>query len=297
MKADVGSPPRRALLLFNPDSRSGEQPLDEVATRLAADGVAATLEAFKGHEDACDLIRRQKDQFDCVVVAGGDGTINAVAKGLLDAGLPLGILPVGTANDLARTLDIPTELLAAADVIAAGRTRLIDVGEVNGWPFFNVASIGLSADLAATLDTGFKRRYGRFSYALAALRVLTNARPFRAFISSGDGQARVHSYQIAVGNGRYYGAGMAVHVTATIDDGRLDLYSLEPASLWKLALMVRDFKRGLQGAWSEVRTAHGTDFEITTRLPKPVNTDGEIVTQTPARFAVRPKALAVYAPG
>ena len=120
----------------------------------------------------------------CAVVGGGDGTINAAAFGVIEAGLPLGILPMGTANDLARTLGIPSDIDGAARFIADGNTRRIDLGLVNGEPFFNVASLGLSAELAQKLTRDIKRRFGRLGYALVALNVLAHARPFRATIAS-----------------------------------------------------------------------------------------------------------------
>ena len=185
---------------------------------------------------------------------------------------------------------------AAADVIAAGNRRVIDVGSVNGHPFFNVASIGLSVDLARSLTPELKRRWGRAGYALAAMRVLARARRFSAWISEGGETTRVKSLQIAIGNGRHYGGGNVVEEDAAIDDGHLDLYSLEMTDVWKLALGLRTFRSGMHGAWTDVRTARGVEFEITTRTPREVNADGEIVTRTPARFRVHPGAVRVFAP-
>jgi len=287
---------RRALMLINPNARQGKTPLDGVIARLEARGVDVVPETFSSTaEIAADIVRR-RDGMDLVIVCGGDGTINAAARGILETGLPMGILPLGTANDLARTLAIPADINAAADVIAAGHMRRIDVGEVNGHPFFNVASIGLSVELARGLTRETKRRWGRLGYAVAALRVLARARPFSATIISKSGEARVKTLQIAVGNGRHYGGGNIVEQSAAIDDKNLDLYSLELANVWKLALMLRSFRSGEHGAWQEVRTERCTEFEIRTRKPRPINTDGELVTFTPARFVVLPDAVDVLAP-
>ena len=288
---------RRALLIVNTKSRSGAEGCEARAAkpRWRTGSRPSTWNAGAGR-----ICRRSSssyaDKVDLVAVGGGDGTLNAAALGIIEAGLPLGILPMGTANDLARTLGIPPDIAQAARIIAAGQTRRIDLGLVNGEPFFNVASIGLSAELARQLTQEIKRRFGRLAYAFTALNVLSQARPFRATIVSEDGAVRVRTLQIAVGNGRYYGGGNAVEKDATIDDEHLDLYSLEFQRAWKLALMARSFRYGEHGAWDEVRAIRAKEFDIRTRRPRPVNADGEIVTMTPAHFSIRPGAVTVFAP-
>jgi YegS/Rv2252/BmrU family lipid kinase len=288
--------PRRALLIVNTKSRSGAAQRDIALERLKDHDIEPIHVECGRREDLSPLIVQHAKDVDCAIVGGGDGTLNAAAFGVIEAGLPLGILPLGTANDLARTLEIPSDLDGAAQVIADGHTRKIDLGIVNGEPFFNVASLGLSAELAQQLTRDIKRRYGRLGYALVALKVLGQARPFRATIMSEKESVRVRTLQIAVGNGRFYGGGNAVEKDATIDDRHLDLYSLELDRAWKLALMARSFRHGRHGAWSEVRAVRAREFDIRTRKPKAVNADGEIVTHTPAHFSIRPAAVTVFAP-
>jgi diacylglycerol kinase (ATP) len=233
---------------------------------------------------------------DCIIVAGGDGTIHHTAPMLLAAGKPFGIIPLGTANDLARSLDIPPDPMEAAKIILAGRTRLIDVGDVNNEPFFNVASLGISVELAHELTRETKRRFGAFSYIVAGARALMRARRFRASIAINGRVWNVRTFQIAVGNGRYYGGGVSVHEECRIGDGKLYFYSLEMRSIWKLALMVLAFRSGAHGAWQDVRTDAGEHFIVHTKRPQEINADGEIVTRTPATFTIRRKVLEVFAP-
>ena len=287
---------KRVLLLHNAKARQGGRVLGPVRGRLEAGGFSVTVEPFENLPEIARDIARLQASSDMVIVCGGDGSISAAALAVMGSGLPLGIIPAGTANDLARTLSIPLDFAAAADLIVAGHTKRIDVGMVNGHAFFNVASIGLSSELAQKLDPEIKKRFGRLGYAVAALRILSSARRFRARIIEKGSGTRVKTYQIAVGNGRLYGGGNVVAETAAIDDGRLDLYSLEMPNLWKSALMVRAFRTGTHGAWKEVRTAQCVEFDIETRHPMPVNTDGEIVTSTPAHFRVLPAAVSVFAP-
>jgi YegS/Rv2252/BmrU family lipid kinase len=289
-------PPRSALLIVNSKARSGAADLRNAIARLEAHGIAPVHRECGSREELSPLIVSHPDPVDMVVVGGGDGTINAAALGVIERKLPLGILPMGTANDLARTLGIPMDVDESARIIADGATRRIDLGLVNGQPFFNVASLGLSAELAQKLTRDIKRRFGRLGYGLVALNVLAHARPFSAIISSEDGTVRVRTLQIAVGNGRYYGGGNAVEKDAAIDDQHLDLYSLELKRAWKLALMARSFRYGEHGAWEEVRAIRATEFDIRTRKPRPINADGEIVTHTPAHFTIRPAAVTVFAP-
>jgi YegS/Rv2252/BmrU family lipid kinase len=282
-------------MLVNPHARRGQEALG-VVERLRDGGLEVAVEQFSSPAEAAADIRRRASGMDIVIICGGDGTLACAARGVLEAGLPMGVLPLGTANDFARTLGIPEDLSAAADVILAGRTRFVDVGEVNGHTFFNVASLGLSADLARGLTKERKRRFGRLAYAVQALEVLIRARPFHAEIVSQTQTRRVRTLQIAVGNGRHYGGGTVVHEDAAIDDGRLDLYSLAPRAVWKLALMFDSFRRGRHGAWDEVLTAKCVEFDVRTRRPRPINADGDIVTHTPAHFKVRPAAIEVFAP-
>ena len=161
-----------------------------------------------------DAIRELAKNYDCVIVGGGDGTLNAAAPALIETGLPLGILPLGTANDLARTLGIDPNPVAAAGLIVAGNLRPIDLGEVNGHPFFNVASIGFSAELAQELTAEAKRKWGVVGYAIAALRLLMRTTPFTAFIDHDGTTETIRTVQVSAGNGRHYGGGMTVESTA-----------------------------------------------------------------------------------
>jgi len=293
--AETGST-RRALLIVNEKARRGREAGGDGARLLADSGLTVRREACASREALATTIHRHADAVDLVVVGGGDGTLNAALPALIDTRLPLGILPFGTANDLARTLSIPPDTATAVGIIAAGRTREIDVGEVNGVPFFNVASLGLSERIARELTRDAKQKLGVFGYVIATIRTLIYMRPFSAEMVLGGDARRVRTIQIAVGNGRYYGGGLAIAEAAEIDDGLLDVYSIETDRLWKLALIYPAFRQGRLASWNEIRTTACTEVEIHTRRPRPINTDGEITTRTPARFRILRKAVTVFAP-
>ncbi|HJS84842.1 MAG TPA: lipid kinase [Acetobacteraceae bacterium] len=291
------TPVRPALLIVNAHSRRGGPDTVPLVTRvLERAGVPVLCRPYAKGAALPDLIRGAADQVGRVVIAGGDGTLNAAAPGLLATKLPFGIMPLGTANDLARTLGLPLDLEEAAQIVAAGKTRRIDLGEVNGHPYFNVASIGFGVDLARALTRDSKRRFGPLGYAIAGLRALRRLRPFRAEIVHGETTYVSRTVHVAVGNGRHYGAGMTVAEHARIDDGQLDVYSLEVDSAWRLLLMLPALRSGRHRAWSEIRTLAGEEIIVRTRHRRSVNTDGEITTRTPAHFRVLRGALEVYAP-
>lgn len=263
---------------------------------MQAGGIDVVHAAWPGIEGLGAAIRSLAGSADLLVLGGGDGTMNAAAPALIETGLPLGILPLGTANDLARSLGIPVEPAAAAQVILTGRPRPIDLGEVNGRPFFNVASIGLSVAVTRELTSDLKRRWGRLAYAIAAFRVLRHARPFRAEITC-DGDVRhVRTFQVAIGNGRSYGGGMVVQENAEFNDGVLHLYSLEfERALW-LALLLPALRAGRQGSWRQVRTATCQEAEIRTNRARTINADGELISRTPARLRILRRAVTILVP-
>jgi YegS/Rv2252/BmrU family lipid kinase len=287
-------PPGRALLLANPKSRSGGD-ADTVSALLRAAGLDPVCPALDGQGTA-ELIRAHASAVDRVVLAGGDGTMNAAAPALLETGLPFAIIPMGTGNDLARTLGIPEDPALAARVAAEGRLRAIDVGLANDVPFFNVASVGFGVELTRALTGDAKRRWGKLGYAVAGVRVLARMRPFRAVIRCGDEVVRSRTVHVAVGNGRHYGGGMTVSERTEIDDGKLDVFSLEVGGVWGLLRLLPALRRGDHGRWQEVLTGEGHEIEIRTRRRRSVNTDGEITTRTPVLFRVLHGAVRVFVP-
>lgn len=286
----------RALLIVNPASRRGQEGSAEARGRLRALGLEVIPEATQGSESPEELIRRFGAQVDRVIVAGGDGTLNAALQGLVGTGLPLAVLPLGTANNLARTLAIPVTLSEACELAVRGPRRKVDLGWVNERYFFTTASIGLSVRITEALTSRTKQRWGPLAYGVAAVRALTRSRAFHADISWPGGTRHSRTVQIVVGNGRYYGSALPVAADATIDDASLDLYSLEVRHWLELLALVPALRRGQHGRKRSVQTLRATEFEITTVVPREINVDGEICRQTPARFRVFPGALEVFAP-
>ena len=284
-----------ALLLVNPHSRMGKENLPLIKSHLQNLGFQLLERSSENPHDIPQLIIDHQHDVDLVIIGGGDGTLNAAIAGMISTQLPLGILPLGTANDLARTLDIPQTLPQACEVIAKGKHQLIDLGKVNDQYFFNVASLGLSVDITNQLTKSAKRRWGVLAYAITAVKVLLKSRPFSAKIHHQGEIIKVKTVQIAIGNGRHYGGGMTIVHDAAIHDQRLDLYSLEIRHWWEMIKLLPSFRSGRYPK-KKVRLLEGTEFFIETKKPRSINTDGEITTKTPAEFEVIPQALKVIVP-
>lgn len=285
----------KALLVVNQHARQAQQKLADAITQLHACGLEWIKVSPSKASDIPEAIRQYQHQVDRVVIAGGDGTLNAAIPGLLDTQLPLGILPLGTANDLARTLGLPTDLTDVCKILTTGHLERIDLGQVNDRYFFNVASIGLSVQITRKLNRETKQQWGVLAYPIAALQALHRSQPFWAAVSLDDGEPqRMRTIQIAVGNGRYYGGGMTVTAEATIKSNHFDMYSLNLQHWWQLLAILPAMRSGDHTSWSFVDAFRAQTITVTTARPMPINTDGEITTYTPATFQVLPQAISVF---
>lgn len=289
---------RRALLLVNPNSRrGGEADLHSIVERLESASFSVLLKKSKSADDCMEQLEAHGADVDLVMVAGGDGTISAVAEALYRFGKPLAIVPLGTANDLARSLAIPDDPDMAADLVLAGSLRPIDLGVVNGHYFFNAVNIGLGTEITHQLTPDLKRSWGVFSYLKAFWASVSRQRAFAATITVDGQRFRQRSIHITIGNGRYYGGGNVVDDQAEIDNGKLCLYSLKPLSLWRLLVLAPLLRLGKQRlADEETFVLSGQRIRVETGKSLEVHADGEGVGRTPADLEVLPKALLVYAP-
>jgi len=281
-------------LLTNKNSGNAASDLEPVIARLEEGGLSVAVEAPRSIDD---LRRRIRDSEQAkVVVAGGDGTLSAAAPALMTLDRPFGILPLGTANDLARTLGIPFDLVEAAGIIAAGRTRRIDLGLINGRPFFNVASIGLSAEVAREHEGERKGRLGVLNYPLSAWSAFRDHRPFKVELVIDGEPLRCRCMQVAVGNGRHYGGGLTIDEAAEIDDGWLRVYYLRPAGLFAMLWMLPALRVGWLRRIPEAEVKWAKRVELKTRGPRTVNVDGELIDRTPVVVEILPGAVEVFAP-
>jgi diacylglycerol kinase (ATP) len=226
--------------------------------------------------------------------------VSSVVDFLAHHDVILGLLPLGTANDFARTLGIPADVEKACETIAGGKIVDVDLGLAGDNYYVNVASVGLSVGVTQALSPRLKRRIGALAYPTAAIRAFLGHEPFSAKLTFPDGDHEPVEYerllQVAVGNGRFYGGGMVVAPQSGIDDRSLDIYAIEMGRHRDLFGVARYLKSGdfirndSVGHFRTERVRLETDPEL------PVNVDGEVVTRTPQDFSVAHNALKVLVP-
>ena len=247
-----------------------------------------------------EVIAEVADTHDLVVVGGGDGTLSTAVDHLAHRGVTLGVLPLGTANDFARTLQIPSDLAAACATIAHGKVVDIDLGRVGDNYFVNVASVGLSVGVTRALTPMLKRRLGPLAYPVAALRAYRAHEPFTAWLEFPDGdhtsQALDDLLQVAIGNGRHYGGGNLMSPTAGIDDDTLDVYAIRKGRLRDHVSIARLLRDGTFVEHDNVLHLTTRTLRLRTDPEQPVNVDGEVVTATPQLFGVERNAIMVVVP-
>jgi diacylglycerol kinase (ATP) len=298
-----GTDRRRAALIVNTRSRSGERAFFRALDRLQELGV--TLGPTYAVRDPVRLPETVRDILDdgleyrVLILGGGDGSVSSVVDFLAHRDVTLGLLPLGTANDFARTLEIPVDIEQACQTIAHGKVVDVDLGLARDNYYVNVASTGLSVKVTQALSPRLKK-IGALAYPMAAIRAFFEHEPFSARLTFPDGDREPVEYgrllHLAVGNGRFYGGGIVVAPEASIDDRRLDVLAIELGRPRTLLGVARYIKSGdfiqLEGVHH-----HRTErVRLETEPELPINIDGEVVTSTPQDFAVDHNALKVIVP-
>jgi YegS/Rv2252/BmrU family lipid kinase len=284
----------RALVIINPNSRKGaDADISEGIELLKSAGFDLITTESKSAQHTAKLIDQHCNDIDLVIIGGGDGSVNAAAEAIYRHQITLAILPLGTANDLARSLGLPKDLLEVFKIIAANKRRKIDLGSFDGRYFFNAANIGLGTRVTHELTPEIKKRWGVLSYLRAAFAAFKKNRAFRATIIVDGTHYCVRSIQLAVGNGRFYGGGNIIDENAVIDDGVLKLYSLPPQTLWELLRTAPWLRVGKQRQLECTFTASGRRMEISTHPSLEIYADGESAGRTPSVFEIVPQAITV----
>ncbi len=301
--SDASDPTRTTLSLVIHGSRADDSDLRELVGELRRSGVRVRPRVTFEVGDAATFAREEAERGDvrAVVAVGGDGTVNEVVNGLAGTGVPLGIIPLGTANDFARQVGIPEEPRHAMDLILGGAPVRLDTAELNGRRFLNVSSGGIGAEVTFETGAAAKATLGPLAYALTGLRKLVALESTPLHIALPSGEREVDALVFFVGNARTSGGGMPVTPLAVADDGLLDVCVIEASGRAELARLAVAVARGEHVGEAGVLywrvpwvTIQGSRDHAS--VPLHVNVDGERVEATELRYRVWPGDLLAYLP-
>lgn len=247
---------------------------------------------YPGH--ASELARQALAAgWDQVVAVGGDGTVREVAQELAHTGVPLGILPFGTGNDLTRVLSIPREPEAAAQLLLEGPVCLVDAAMANDRLYLNVAGFGFDVDVLLKTRLYKDKVHGRAAYLLGVLHALCGLDAYPCKIHANGESLEETVLMVAVGNGTHIGGGMMVTPGACVSDGLLDVCVVKKVGWLRVLHCLSRFIRGTHIHLDIVRYFQADSVAIECAAGTPVQLDGEVIGSTPVRFRVLPAALAV----
>jgi diacylglycerol kinase (ATP) len=261
--------------------------LPDVEVRLTTRKGAATSFARTALRKGCEMI----------VAAGGDGTLNEVVNGIgaTNSHVRLGLIPLGTGNDFARTLGLPTELDEAIAVLAAGHTRAIDLVQVTSDKvryFVNVSAGGFSGLVNEKLTPAMKKTWGPLAYLRGAVAALPQLRAYRTKVSFDKKKPLTLSlYNVVIANGRYVAGGRLIAPKASIEDGLLDIILIKERSAAELALLAAKVALGHHLSSDAIVFRRAAKVTVNSRPGMWFNVDGELVGNDPAAFEVLPRAL------
>lgn len=314
---------RRARLIVNPIS-GGDQPneekLPEIVAALETAGIRSEVEFTSADESPAQIAQRAVTEgYDLVVVGGGDGTVSEVAKGLLHTAVPLGIVPIGTYNNIARSLNLPTDIAEACQVLAQGQIRQMDVGLANDQHyFFEAAGVGLDA---ALFPLGEEIKGGRWGRMVQAAQLTLNYKPTRLQIhfdrpltqalptsilrqrrflwrraASKKYQVRRSALLVVIANGPYYGTGFTVAPDAILDDGLLTVSVFSNFSKWELLRHFWSISLGRYQYSPKIEIFRAAEVRLTAKSKLPVHIDGHSIGELPVTLKVLKSALQVIVP-
>jgi YegS/Rv2252/BmrU family lipid kinase len=300
---DVHSLARPAVLIFNPQAGhklgidTNASTAEDVHAALKSEHIEFDSWPTEHAGHATELARQAvAEGRQLVITAGGDGTVNEVARGLANTDTVLGLMPLGSIMNVARTLWIPRDLNLAARTLSEGKTLAMDMGRIGERYFLEAAGVGLDAGLFGYFDR-LEKSGRRVAILRAALRFVRQLGSPRVHIMHPHGQIRTRAPMVSIANGPYVGAAYAIAPNARIDDGLLDVVIFRGTSIPRLLLHLALIAGGRPlPPPPRVRLLRVEELHIRSfrnRRPLPVHADGSPIGATPVEVHVAPAALRV----
>ncbi|MBI2303956.1 MAG: diacylglycerol kinase family lipid kinase [Chloroflexi bacterium] len=285
---------RRARLILNPVpwTRRAWNRLPDITNLLEEAGVRVDL-AFTKLATAItqSVVQAAQEGYDLVIAGGGDGTVSEVAAGLVGTGVPLGILPFGTYNNIAHNLSLPLDLAEAALAIVKGNTMDVDVGVANGVYFFEAVGVGLDARL---FPIGEEIKEGHYEKMIeGALAFLRHRKAVMSLRLDGE-EMELRSPLVVVANGTYYGAGFTIAPQASVVDGLLEVVIFDCAK-WEMARHFTFSPQSRERQEPCISRLQAEEITISSESPLPAHADGKPIA-VPVTCRVIPKSLRVFVP-
>ena len=255
-----------------------------------------TFEAYDAVRFARAAARRH---FDVVLAAGGDGTINEVVNGITRCEWQprLGVVPIGTANDFAHTLQLPASAEEAVDVALGGRPAAIDVGEVNRRRFINVSTGGFGAEATESAAQESKRKLGKLAYLLTGARKLVDMKPGRARFLAAEGEIyNGEFFFFAVGNARRTGGGQLVTPRAELGDCKLNVVIVPALARLDFLALLPDLRAGTHLESPDVIYVQTQSLQVHAEESVRVNADGEALRGRVFDYRILERPLSVMLP-
>ena len=288
--------PKQAILIVNTASRNGAAAFEPARDKLIAAGVELiAARAVDNPERLPGEVTSAIDRAPMVIVGGGDGSLSETVDHFLGRDTVFALLPLGTANSFARTLDIPLDLDGAIEVIAKGEARPIDLAAINGDYFLNNAALGLAPMVAESVPSGLKRSFGRLGYLLWAGWAAANFKAFRLCVDDGKHTHRIWATEARIANGRFHG-GVELIESADLHSGEIVVQAVEGRSLAKLGVSYLAAALKHPRRHDTVREIHAPRVRIDTKPRMRVSIDGELGPETPFDAWAVPQAIVVAAP-
>ncbi len=288
--------PKQAILIVNTASRNGAASFEPAREKLIAAGIEL-IEARPVDEPEAlpGEVRAAVDRAPMVIVGGGDGTLSETVDHFLGTDTLFALLPLGTANSFARTLEIPLDLDGAVDVIANGEARRIDLAAIDGDYFLNNAALGLAPVVAESVPQVIKRSFGRLGYLMWAGWSAASFQAFRLTVDDGKHAHRLWATEARIANGRFHG-GVELVESAGLESGEIVVQAVEGRSLAKLGWSYVASALKHPSRHDAVREFRGQCMRIDTKPRMRVSIDGELGPETPFEAWAVPQAIFVAAP-